>query len=236
MSAPGSECVVCGRDALDLSGWDGGFPSYREFRAVWDPPRVFQDMVHFACLRDWKHLEGMLAELVDLAIDAVLEFDVEVGGQIRRVTRSGLGYAVRLLETEDLLVLWRAFGADWLIVDRAGAWQFIGRSELRGLVRGEAVYANGGRGRYGLSLTPAPSEAQVNSWVLSDMLRHLQVEDRYSGLLESEANLRIERYDAGTGHLEYIVEHPLTIHPEALGYFRGEFERMGDSAVAPIDG
>jgi hypothetical protein len=55
MSAPDPECVICGRAALNLSGLDGGFASYREFRAVWDPPRVFQAMVHFSCLPDWKH-------------------------------------------------------------------------------------------------------------------------------------------------------------------------------------
>ena len=72
MSAPGPMCIVCGKIALGLSGWDGGFPSYREFRAVWDPPRVFQDMVHFTCLRDWKHRDELLTKLVDLAPPSVV--------------------------------------------------------------------------------------------------------------------------------------------------------------------
>lgn len=230
MSAPGPDCVVCGKAALDVSGWDGGFPSYREFRAVWDPPHVFQDMVHFSCLADWKHRDDMLTELVDLATAAVLEFDVEVNGRRYHLSREGLGYTDRRLETDEVLVLRHQSEPDWLIVDRAGAWQFISGKPLLGLVRGEPVFAQGGRGRYGLTLSPAPRHEAVFAWVLGDLLQHLDIDDRYPGLAASDANLHIDTYNAETGWLEYRIDHRLALHPVALDYFRNEYGRLGESA------
>ncbi len=232
MSAPGPECVVCGKVALALTGWDGGFPSYRQFRALWDPPRVFQDMVHFSCLRTWEHRDEMLTELVDLATGSVLEFDIEFNGQRHHITRSDLGYPERRLETDEILVLQHQLSADWLIVDFSGAWQFIGRNDILRLVRGEPAYDQGGRGRYGLTLSPAPTNETVNSWVLGDLLQHLGINSRYPGLAESDATLRIDEYRAEAARLVYTVDHPLTIHPKALDYFRAEYERSGEAAFA----
>lgn len=232
MSAPGPECIICGRIALDLSGWDGGFPSYREFRAVWDPPRVFQDMVHFACLREWKHRDELLAELVDLATDAVLEFDVEIGGTTHHLTRDGLGYSVRRFDTRDLLALQHGLSGDWLIIDFAGAWQFVGRSDLLRLVRGEPVRVQGGRGRYGITLSAAPSADAVASWALGDLLRHLGVDSRYPGLTATDASLHVSDYNAETGWLGYRIDHPLNVHPAVLEFFRGEYEHAGEAAFA----
>lgn len=234
MSAPGPQCIVCGKIALDLSGWDGGFPSYLEFRAVWDPPRVFQDMVHFTCLRDWKHRDELLTELIGLTTDTVLEFDLEVGGTIHHLTRDGLGYSVRRHETDNLLVLQHRFSTDWLIVDFTGAWQFIGRNDLLRLVRGEPVRTQGGRGRYGITLSPAPDGEVVASWALGDLLGHLGIDSRYPGLSTTDASLRVSAYNTETGWLEYHVDHPLTIHPDALRYFRGEYDRAGDTAFASL--
>jgi hypothetical protein len=235
MSAPGPDCVVCGRAALDLSGWDGGFPAYREFRAVWDPPRVFQDMAHFTCLRSWEHRDAMLAELVTLATDAVLDFDVEVDGTTHHLTREGLGFIRRRLETDELLVLQHRGGAEWLIVELAGSWQFVQGSDLVALVRGETRYVQGGRGRYGLTLSPAPAEAAVRSWVLADLIDCLGIADRYPGLAESDANLRIDAYNPSSGWCEYIVDHQLTIHPAALAFFRAAYERDGAAALRTGD-
>jgi hypothetical protein len=230
MSAPGANCVICGKPALDISGWDGGFPSYREFRALWDPPRVFQDMVHFTCLRGWEHRAAMLTELVDLATDAVLEFDVEVGGQTHRITRAGLGYTGREFATNEILVLRHEVGAEWLVVDFTGAWQFVHGRYLLPLVRGESVRVQGGRGKYGLTLTPPPTEADLRSWGLADLLEHAGVKSRYPGLTAGDADLRIFDYNSETGWFEYSVHHPLTIHPDALEYFRGEYRREGETA------
>jgi hypothetical protein len=79
-------------------------------------------------------------------------------------------------------------------VDLTGAWQFISLQELLGLVRAEPVYAHGGRGRYGLSLSPPPSDATVSSWVLGDLLQHFDIASRYPGLAASEVNLRVDSY------------------------------------------
>jgi hypothetical protein len=234
MSAPDPECVVCGRVALDLSGWDGGFPAYREFRALWDLPQVFQSMVHFSCLRDWEHRELLINELVDLATDAVLEFDVEFGGKRYPVKRNGLGYTVRRFEAGDLLVLQHQAAGRWLIIDRTSGWQFVERDSLLRLVRGEQVYTTGGRGRYGIPVVPRVPDNSVTTWMLGDLLRHLGISAQYGGLADSGANLLVESYNPSSGWMHYAVEYPLPIHPAALAYFRDEYERAGEAAFAPL--
>lgn len=234
MSAPDPECVVCGRTALDLSGWDGGFPSYREFRALWDPPRVFQSMVHFSCLRDWEHRDLLIDELVDLATDSVLEFDVEINGERHSVKRDGLGYAVRRFTSGDLLVLQHYAAGRWLLIDRTRGWQFIERDSLLRLVHGERVCESGGYGRYGITVVPRVGDDAVAAWKLEDLLRHLGIGDRYPLLAEGGAELRVEGYDPSTGLLQYTVEHPLLIHPAALAYFRREYERAGEAAFVSL--
>lgn len=257
--------MICGKPALGLNGWDGGFPAYREFRAVWDPPRVFQDMVHFACLREWEHRDAMMAELIDLATDAVLEFDIEVGGQLHHITRAGLSYRRRLLAVGDMLVLERGArsqsprprpspqpqpraqaqaplqletrpghhpsGADCLIVDLTGAWQFVNGRHWPSLIRGNAVIDQGGRGRYGLILSSAPSEATVAAWTLGDLLDHLDITACYPGLITAAngARLHIDNYQSANGRLEYSISHPLTIDPLVLDHFRN------DTSVSAVD-
>jgi hypothetical protein len=230
MSAPGPYCVVCGRVALGLNGWDGGFPSYRQFRAVWDPPHVFQDMIHFTCLRVWEHREEMLAELVDLATDSTLEWDIELGGKTHRATRSGLGYTEQLLKTDNFLILQHNFDSRWLIIDFTGSWQFIRSEIILGLIHGETLYAEEGIGQNGIKLSPPPAESAVVSWNLNDLLRYLDIDDRYPGLTQSNAALKLRDYNPRYGQLEYTVRHPLSIPPTALAYFRDRYERDGESA------
>jgi hypothetical protein len=176
----------------------------------------------------------MLTELVALATDSVLEYDVEVNGETHHVTRTGLGYTQRLLETDDLLVLQHGFSSDWMTIDFSGAWQFFGRQDLLALVRGEAASESGGWGRYGLRLSSRPSEPEVASWMLSDLLSHFSIHDRYPGLTGSGAILKVSQYNPGNGHLEYAVDYPLSIHPVALAYFRDRYERDGEAAFAAL--
>jgi len=187
-------------------------------------------MVHFSCLHGWEHRDAMLTELVGLATNSVLEWDVELNGETYHLTRNGLGFTDRLLQTNDVLVLQHNFSADWMIIDFSGGWQFIGREDLLRLVRGESFSVDGGRDRYGLRLSPAPPESAVDSWTLSDFLRHLDIESRYPGLVDGGASLEVRKYYPNNGHLEYCVHHPLSIHPAALGYFRDRYARGGEAA------
>lgn len=234
MSAPGSDCIVCGRPALQLNGLDGGFPSYREFRAVWDPPRVFQDMIHFSCLRTWEHRDAMLAELVALATGSVLEWDMEHEGKTYHITRSGLGYTDELFRNDSILVLQHNFSADCLIVDFSGSWQFIGRRRLLRLVRDQEVAIEDGWGHYGLFLSPAPPESVVLSWSLGDLLRHLRIENRYPGLVQSGAELKALEYSSRNGHFVHSIHHRVSIHPDALEYFRKLYDDEGESAFDSV--
>ena len=113
-------------------------------------------------------------------------------------------------------------GADCLIVDLAGAWQFVSGRHWPSLLRGEAVIEQGGRGRYGLDLSPAPSEATVAAWTLGDLLHHLDITSCYPGLVGApgDARLHIDDYQASSGRLEYSVFHPLTIDPLILHHLR----------------
>ena len=82
---------------------------------------------------------------------------------------------------------------------------------------------HGGRGRYGLVLSLAPSEAIVNSWTLGDLLHHLEVTACYPGLTEAavgNAHLHINAYDAAHGRLGYSIFHPLTVDPLILDHLR----------------
>lgn len=234
MSAPGPECIICGRVTLDLNGWDGGFPSYREFRAVWDPPRVFQDSIHFTCLRGWEHRDEMLTELVDLATGKTLEWDIELEGKSYHLTRHGLGFTERLLATDDILILQHSFDSHWLVVDFTGSWSYFSDRRLLGLIHGETVYVQGGLNLYGDEILSAlPAESEVFSWTLSDLLRNFGIDDRYPGLAQSGATLRILDYASGR-RFEYSVHHPLSIHPAALAYFRDRYERDGEAAFEAL--
>jgi hypothetical protein len=176
----------------------------------------------------------MLTELVALATNSVLEYDVEVNGESHRITRTGLGFTRRLLETDDLLVLQHDFSGDWMTIDFSGAWQFFDRRDLLGLVRGEAVFGSGGWGRYGLRVSPPVPESEVTSWTLGDLLGHFAIGDRYPGLTDSGADLKVIRYNPENGHLEYVVDYPLSIHQDALAYFRDRYEREGEAAFAAL--
>lgn len=228
MSAPDEECVVCGLPALNLKGWDGGFPSYRRFRKLWDMPMVWYSSVHFACLRGWEHRDDLLTELVDLATNAADEYDITVNGETHRITRSGLGFTDQLLWTDDILVLQHNFSPDWMIIDFSGSWQSIHRDDLLRLVRGEPRVLDGGRTE-SLLLSPAPPESEVRSWTLSDFLRHLGIESRYPGLVSLGATFEVAHYFP-SGLLQYWIYHPLSIHPAALDYFRDRYARDGEGA------
>lgn len=195
---------------------------------------LFQDSIHFSCLRGWEHRDAMLNELVELATNSVLEWDVELNGETCHLTRSGLGFIDRLLQTDEILVLQHSFSADWLIIDFSGSWQFIGRDSLLRLVRGETCDYSDGRGRYGLLVDPALPEPEVRSWTLSDFLRHFGVESRYPGLVSLGATFEVAHYFPHSGLLEYRLHHPLSIHPAALDYFRERYARDGEDAFDSI--
>jgi hypothetical protein len=96
------------------------------------------------------------------------------------------------------------------------------------------VYATGGRGRYGIPIVPRVGHDSVNSWSLSDLLRHLGIGAHYGGLVDSGANLLVDGYNPSSGWLQYAIRYPLPIHSTALAYFRDEYERAGEATFAPL--
>lgn len=82
----------------------------------------------------------------------------------------------------------------------------------------------------------------MRSWVLGDLLDYLSVADRYPAWRRAKPTSSSARTTPGQAgskpariRLEYSVDHPLALHPAALAYFRGEYERAGEAALTSTE-
>lgn len=233
MSVPDQQCAVCGKTALAIPGWDNGFPSYRNFRAVWDPPRVLTSMIHFACLRTWTHRDAFVEELLTLVTDKVERYEIQHEGAVYPVSRQGLGYTEVEYDTRDILVLRNRVGARWMVIDRTGGWQELTADTVRALAHGQIPDLSGGFGRYGILLPPSARGDDAPTWTLTQLLDRLEITDRYPGLDDATSSLLADDYHPATGRLTYETTTPAHVPAEAVAHFARRLAELGPTAFDP---
>lgn len=239
MSAPDPECVVCGRLALWIPGRDGGFPAYRNFRAVWDEPKVFGASIHFVCLHTWEHRDAFLAELLSLATNQVEQYEVRLGDTVHQVSRTGLGFTDLEFEGDGCLVYRHRDATEWLVVDLGGGWQQLARHQVLDLARGVTPMVTGGTGRYALPLPErlasrgAKEPADVADLRLPELIQAFGLETYYPDLDPDRSELSVDALPAGGRKIEFAIRTPALVPAEATRHFAERYRHEGDSAFAP---